>query len=252
MASFGTIQGKGVIDDVGRHLAELWDREHGMDIEDRDGGYTNVEVSKIDNPWSLNNIARIKSEFEADEEGTRAKYPQLFYYYDGLIGTKVSQSVHPAGMVISPVSLNDNYGVFNKDGDMCLMLDMDEAHEAGLVKYDFLILKSVKVIRDTCDYLGISYPKTCEVNFDDKNVWESLGKDQSMIFQFESQFAAESLKKFKPQSIFDMSLVTASIRPSGASYRDDLLKRKTHKNSSELIDELLKNNNGLTNSPDIQ
>lgn len=41
-----------------------------------------------------------------------------------------------------------------------------------------------------------------------------------------------------------MSLVTAAIRPSGASYRDDLLARKTHHNPSALIDDLLKDNSG--------
>lgn len=41
-----------------------------------------------------------------------------------------------------------------------------------------------------------------------------------------------------------MSLVTACIRPSGASYRNDLLAKKPHHNPSKMIDELLKNNNG--------
>lgn len=42
-----------------------------------------------------------------------------------------------------------------------------------------------------------------------------------------------------------MSLVTACIRPSGASYRDELLARKRHRNPSELIDKLLENNLGF-------
>lgn len=46
------------------------------------------------------------------------------------------------------------------------------------------------------------------------------------------------------RSIFDMSLVTACIRPSGASYRDELLARKPHKNPSEIIDNLLSENLG--------
>lgn len=48
----------------------------------------------------------------------------------------------------------------------------------------------------------------------------------------------------QPKNIFEMSLVTACIRPTGASYRDDLLARKIHKNPSAMIDELLKNNLG--------
>lgn len=69
-------------------------------------------------------------------------------------------------------------------------------------------------------------------------------KNPSGIFQFEGAFAFESLKKFTPKSIFDMSIVTACIRPSGASYRDALLARKPHSNPSEIIDELLKDNLG--------
>ena len=229
VASFGTIQSKGVIDDVGRHLSMKWDETHG---------------GKGENPWSLNNIAKIKREFDTDQDRTRTKYKELFYYYDGLIDTKVSQSVHPAGMVISPISLDDNYGVFDKDNENCLMLDMDEAHEVGLAKYDFLILKTVQVIRDTCAYLNRPYPKTHEINWFDDAVWADMIRSPSGIFQFESAFAFDSLKKFAPKSIFDMSLVTACIRPSGASYRDSLLAHKPHTNPSEIIDDLLKDNLG--------
>lgn len=64
------------------------------------------------------------------------------------------------------------------------------------------------------------------------------------IFQMESSFAFSLLKTFEPHSIFDMALVTAAIRPSGASYRDRLMKKIPNKNPSKEIDELLKNNLG--------
>lgn len=234
VASFGTIKSKGVIDEIGRHLAQKWDKEHTSNIQVKDK-----------NPWSLANIARIKDEFEVNPEKTKEKYPELFYYYDGLLGTKVSQSVHPAGMVISPISLPDNFGVFDKDNEKCLFLDMDNVHDyTGLAKYDFLVLKTVQVIRDTCNYIGINYPKTHEINWNDEEVWDDIIKNSSGLFQFESKFAFDCLKKFEPKSIFDMSIVTACIRPSGASYRNDLLARKIHKNPSNIIDELLKDNLG--------
>lgn len=229
VASFGTIQSKGVIDDVGRYLASRWSAEY----PDRA------------NPWSLKDMARIKTEFESDPEHTKDRYPELFYYYDGLIDTKISQSVHPAGIVISPITLTDNYGVFDKDGESCLMLDMENIHDfTGLAKYDFLILKTVQVIRDCCRYLGQPYPKTHEVNWNDTEVWADMVKNPAAIFQFESNFAFDSLKRFKPQSIFDMAIVNACIRPSGSSYRDKLLRRIEHKNCSPEIDELLKDNLG--------
>lgn len=231
VASFGTMQSKGVIDDVGRHLAQKWNKTH-----------PGMEKS---NPWSLGNIAKIKNEFDSDPEKTKKKYQELFYYYDGLLDTKISQSVHPAGMVISPITLDDNFGVFDKDGENCLLLDMENIHDfTGLAKYDFLILKTVQVIRDTCRYMNKPYPKTHEINWDDRAVWEDMIRNPSGIFQFEGAFAFECLKRFVPNSIFDMSIVTACIRPSGASYRDVLLARQIHKNPSDLIDELLKENLG--------
>lgn len=189
-------------------------------------------------------MARIKREYDEDPDGTAQKYPELFYYVDGLIDTKVSQSVHPAGMIISPISLVDNYGMFDKDGENCLMLDMEEAHEVGVAKYDFLVLKTVQVIRDTCRYLGQEYPKTHEIDWNDQDVWADMRKDLTAIFQFEGDFAANSFKRFGTNSIFDMSIVTACIRPSGSSYRDQLLARVPHKNPSEIIDELLSDNLG--------
>lgn len=231
VASFGTIKEKGVIEDVGRHLAKKWNKEH--------------PKQEAKNPWNLPQIAKIKDEFDKDPEKTKGKYPELFYYFDGLLGTKVSQSVHPAGMVISPITLDDNYGTFNKDGENCLFLDMENIHDfTGLAKYDMLVLKTVQVIRDTCRYLNQPYPKTHEIDWDDKKVWENMSQSPVGIFQMEGNYAFESLKKFAPQSIFDMSIVTACIRPSGASYRNDLLARKKHKNPSEIIDNLLKENLG--------
>lgn len=231
VASFGTMQSKGVIDDVGRHLSQKWNREN--------------EGKESDNPWSLSNIAKIKNEFDIDNEKTKSKYPELFYFYDGLLDTKVSQSVHPAGMVISPITLNDNFGVFDKDGESCLLLDMDNVHDyTGLAKYDFLVLKTVQVIRDTCKYLNKPYPKTHEIDWNDQAVWNSMLTSPVGIFQMEGAYAFNCLKKFEPKSIFDMSIVTACIRPSGSSYRDVLLARQVHKNPSELIDELLEENLG--------
>ncbi|HAU86407.1 MAG TPA: hypothetical protein DCW90_13200, partial [Lachnospiraceae bacterium] len=60
----------------------------------------------------------------------------------------------------------------------------------------------------------------------------------------ESKFAFDSLKKFHCHQVNDLSLVNASIRPSGESYRDRLLAHEPNKNPSELIDELLAGNHG--------
>lgn len=231
VASFGTIADKGVIDVVCGALRE------------REKKRTNCEDK--DNPYSLARAATIKTEYEANPEEAKEKYKDVFYYFDGLLGCKVSQSVHPAGMVISPITLADNYGVFDKDGDLCLFLDMDEAHHVGLVKYDFLVLKNVGMIKSICENVGIKYPRSDEIDWNDQNVWKDMTKSPVGIFQMEGTFAFELMNRYQPKSLFDLSLVTAAIRPSGASYRDDLCAHKIHKNPSAEIDELLKDNNGF-------
>ena len=230
--SYGTIADKAAIDDIGRALASQWQKEHPD---------TNLQEC----PYSLKKVDDIKKQYSVDPDGTKTKYKNLFYYYDGLVGTKVSQSVHPAGIVISPITLTDNFGTFYKDDMSCLEIDMDEIHDgAGLAKFDFLILRNVAIIADTCKLVGIPYPRAHEINWDEPEVWEDMRRNTTAIFQMESPYAGDSLRKFKPHNIFGMSLVTACIRPSGASYRDDLLGHKQHHNPSKLIDDLLADNNG--------
>lgn len=196
------------------------------------------------NPWAGKVNTEIKDLFELDEEKARSQYPEVFYYYDGLLDVAISQSMHPAGIVASPITLRDHYGTFLSEGKEILQIDMECVHEAGLVKYDILGLKNIEIIKDTYALIGKPYPKSHEINWNDDAVWNDMLRSPIGIFQFESAFAFDSLRKFKTHSIYDMSLVTACIRPSGASYRDELLQRKPHHNPSPIIDDLLKDNLG--------
>lgn len=195
------------------------------------------------NPYHPLKLKKIKDEFKSDPERAKNKHPDIFQYFDAMVGTRVSQSVHPAGIVVSPLVLGDEYGVFWKDGESCLTIDMDICHECGAIKLDYLVLKSIAVIKDICTLLGKPYPHMYEINWDDQEVWKDMSRDPLAVFQFESPFAADSLKKFKPTSVFELALLSAALRPSGQSYRDDLIARKPHKNPSPQIDEILKDNN---------
>lgn len=195
--------------------------------------------------YTLDKIKEIKAEYDKDPQATKAEYSDLFYYYDGLCGCIVSQSQHPAGIIASPINLIDFCGAFlGENGQQILPLDMDCCHDSGLVKYDILGLKTVGVIDKTCKLIGRKYPKVHEIDFYDEKVYQDMSNDHTSIFQFESDFAGESLKKMNCKSVFDMSLVNASIRPSGESYRDKLLNRIPNHNPSEIIDKLLENNYG--------
>ena len=225
--AIGTSAEKGTIDDIGRGLDLMYTKRGEQ------------------SPYTLGKVAEIKKEYEENQDLTREKYPELFYYFDGMVNTVVSQSVHPAGIVASPISLYDNYGVFyNKDEMRILQIDMEEVHEVSLVKYDILGLKNIEVIKDCCEYANVPYPKAHEINFDDNDVWEDMISCPVGIFQFESKYSSELLKRFQPHKINDLSLVNASLRPSGESYRDNLIARIPNKNPSKIIDDLLEDNNG--------
>ena len=136
VASYGTIADLAFIDDCGGGLAVRWERDRHPEKFRENGRMDKVKYGfDKDNPWHPLKLKKIKEEFRSDPEGTKGKYPDLFYYFDGMVGTRVSQSVHPAGMVISCETLDDHWGIFNKDGERCLLLSMDEAHDVNLVKY---------------------------------------------------------------------------------------------------------------------
>ena len=190
-------------------------------------------------------VAKIKEEYEKNPEETKLKYPDIFYYFEGLVNTAESQSMHPAGIIASPILLTDYYGTIWKDNKRILCINMEEVHEVSLVKYDILGLKNIEIIKDTCELIGTPYPLSHEINWDDKNVWDDIITSPVAIFQFEGSFAFDLLKKYIPLKINDLSLVNACLRPSGANYRDRLIAREFNKNPSILIDNLLKDNNGF-------
>lgn len=214
--AIGTISDKGTIDEIGRALE-----------------------------YPLDRVTEIKREYEVNPDTTKEKYSELFYYFDGLVNTAISQSMHPAGIVVAPLTLPDNYGTFWQDGKRIMMINMEEIHEVSLVKYDLLGLKNVEIIKDTCKLANIPYPKSHTINWEDQNVWADMITAPAGIFQFEGDYAFKMLKEFVPHKINDMSMVNAALRPSGASYRDRLLAHEVNKNPSEIIDELLKDNLGF-------
>ena len=65
-------------------------------------GKKKTDIFDKKNPYAPLKLEKIKAEFRTDPDQTKLNYPDLFYYYDGMVGTRISQSVHPAGMVISP------------------------------------------------------------------------------------------------------------------------------------------------------
>ena len=253
--AIGTISDKGTIDEIGRALNIPLDEV--KEIKELYSLYTDtiedcknkIHVFEEKGLEEGSVYKECKDKLQRNEklldDLKSVKYKELFYYFDGLVGTAISQSMHPAGIIVSPVTLPDNYGTFwSKDGKRIISINMEEVHEVSLVKYDLLGLKNIDIIKDCCELANIPYPKSHTVNWEDEEVWKHITDSPVGIFQFESKFAYDSLKKFGCRSVNDLSLVNASIRPSGESYRDNLLAHKPNQNPSEIIDDLLKANHG--------
>lgn len=253
--AIGTISDKGTIDEIGRALniplnevkeiKELYSL-YTDTIEDCKNKIHVFEEKGLEEGSVYKECKdKLQKNEKLLDDLKNVKYKELFYYFDGLVGTAISQSMHPAGIIVSPVTLPDNYGTFwSKDGKRIISINMEEVHEVSLVKYDLLGLKNIDIIKDCCELANIPYPKSHTVNWEDEEVWKHITDSPVGIFQFESKFAYDSLKKFGCKRVNDLSLVNASIRPSGESYRDNLLAHKPNQNPSEIIDDLLKANHG--------
>ena len=194
-----------------------------------------------------------KNELVPDE--VRQRYPELFFYVDIVTGTIVSLGRHAAGIVVSPTDLKYDFGTLTIESDPrpVSQIDMHEIDSLNYVKMDLLGLNAVGLINRACDLIGIPNLTPDMVDFSDENVIRSIAEDTTMIFQFESGFASESLKrtfsketiakikeKNKNISYLDiMAMVSGAIRPAGESYRDALFNGEYHDNGEEALNEFL-------------
>lgn len=194
-----------------------------------------------------------KNECVPDE--IRKKYKDLFFYVDIVIGTITSLGRHAAGIVVSPTDIRYDFGTLTIDTDPrpVSQIDMHEIDSLNYVKMDLLGLNAVGLIDRACKLAKIPNLTPDMVDFSDENIINSIAEDTTMIFQFESGFASESLKKTfsketlskikaknKDISYLDiMAMVSGAIRPAGESYREALFNGEYHDNGEEILNEFL-------------
>ena len=192
---------------------------------------------------------------ECVPEDIRNKYRELFFYVDIVIGTIVSLGRHAAGIVVSPTDISYNFGTLTIDADPrpVSQIDMHEIDSLNYVKMDLLGLNAVGLINKACKLAGIQNLTPDMVDFSDENIIKSISEDTTMIFQFESGFASDSLKKTfsketlakikaknKNISYLDiMAMVSGAIRPAGESYRDALFNGEYHDNGEKALNDFL-------------
>jgi len=126
-------------------------------------------------------------------------------------------SLHAAGVVISPVPLEELVPLYYDDGQVATQFDMSKLEELGLVKMDFLGLKTLTELEKM--RLLVKERHGIEINFlklplDDQKVFELLRKGlTSGVFQLESSGMKNLLRRLQPDSFDDVVAVLALYRP---------------------------------------
>ena len=173
-----------------------------------------------------------------------------------LEGLNRNVATHAAGVVIADKKLTDTVPLY-KDASADLLLpstqfDMYSAENAGLVKFDFLGLKTLTVIDRTQKLINkkIKDFKIEDIDFEDQNVFELLSSGNTVgLFQVESAGMREALLQMKPNHIEDIIALVALYRPGPMSnipiYNDCKHGRQTPDYLHPLLEDILKPTYGV-------
>jgi len=219
--TFGTMQARGVIRDVGRVMAIPYadvDRIAKMIPAELDMTLKKAMESEPE----LNNL------YKNDTEITKLINTAL-----SLEGLNRHASVHAAGVIIADKPLN-NYMPLFKTGDdqVTTGYSMETLEKIGLLKVDFLGLKTLTVIDETLKLVKITRGIKIDIEtlpLDDPNTYKLLASSHTIgVFQVESSGMRDLLKKLMPERFEDLIALLALYRPGpiGSGMLDDFMKRK--------------------------
>lgn len=142
-------------------------------------------------------------------------------------------STHAAGVVISPKALTTYMPLYKNpvDGTITTQFDMNAIEKIGLLKFDFLGLKTLTVIEKTLKYIKENNENLLLKNIplNDKKTYELLSSGHTTgVFQFESAGMRDLLIRMSPMRFEDLIAIVALYRPGpmGSGMIDDFIKRK--------------------------
>jgi DNA polymerase-3 subunit alpha len=216
--TFGTLKAKAVIKDVARALD--------IPFEDANG------IAKLVPEDPKMTLAKA---FQ-DEPKLRAlagqeKYKDLFEVARKLENKNRHTSFHAAGIVIGKTALSDFVPLYKdpKTGIVSTQFTMDYLEKCGLVKMDFLGLKTLTLIKHTIDLMrkrGIEIEEE-SIPEDDAATYQLLGEGKSTsVFQFESSGMQAILKQAKPNCMEDLIALNALYRPGPMAYIPQFIDSK--------------------------
>src|SRR5580765_2041010 len=242
--TFGTMAAKAVVKDVGR----------AMDIP-----YTDVDRIAKMVPTTLNitlNQALDDSPQLQQAYENEIQVRELIDTALKLEGLVRDSGVHAAGVVISPMPLTDLVPLHKtKNDEIVTAYDMKAIEKMGLLKMDFLGLTTLTILDDALKLIAqrgaaIDLEK---IPLDDQKTYESVFHTglTSGIFQFESGGMTDVLRRYKPNSIDDLTALNALYRPGPiqGGMIDDFIDRKWGRKKVEYelpqLEELLKETLGV-------
>ncbi len=217
--TFGTMGAKSVVRDVGRVM--------GLSYGDCDRLAKMVPNDlKMTLEKALKQSPELKEAYE-NEEVTRELIDTAFILED----LARNSSVHAAGVVIGPEPLVNLLPLkTDEDGALVTQYAMNPVGELGLLKMDFLGLKTLTVIRNTCEM--VKRTKGVEIDIDqlplnDQKTYDLLNRAETLgVFQLESGGMRDLCKKFQISSVEHITALVALYRPGPMDLIPDFIKRR--------------------------
>lgn len=233
IATFGQLKARSAIKDVGRVM--------GLSFQETD------RISKLVPPGPKVTLEKALAEEPRLTEIQREKdeYRQLIEVAKSLEGLNRQWGMHAAGVVIAQKPLWEHVPVLKGDGDVLItQFAKDEVEAAGLVKFDFLGLKTLTVIAHALRMIKANHGELDirTIPLDDPDVYRLLTSGETDgVFQVESDGFKELMKKLKPDRFEDIVAAVALYRPGplGAGMVDDYIDRKHGRSKITYINPVL-------------
>jgi DNA polymerase-3 subunit alpha len=229
--TFGTLAAKAVIRDVGRVMGVP---------------YAKVDrIAKMVPDMTRSLAAVAKDEPLASEIAKDPEIKQIVEVGSRLEGLTRHASVHAAGVVITPSRLDELvplYKVTKGDEEQIMtQWDMNVIESLGLLKMDFLGLRTLTVLDDAVKivrHLGTNLDLD-EIPLDDPATFRIFSEGRtSGIFQFESRGMTDLLRRFKPSRFEELAALNALYRPGAMTLVDEYIQRKQGKKFTYLAPEM--------------
>jgi len=208
--TFGTIKGKQAIRDVGRVL--------GLSFGETDKIVKLYPAPKQGRDFPLKDAL----EMEPRLKDERKNHPELFDYAFKLEGLLRHTSKHAAGVVIADDALHSMVPLYvdkenGVEGTAITQYSMKGIDDIGLLKFDFLALKNLTLIKDTLDLIvagGNEAPDLNRLRLDDVETYKLLARGDTVgVFQMEGSGMRRFLSDLKPTCFEDIVAATSLFRP---------------------------------------